>query len=495
MLINSPNISGSLTVTGNATISGSLNVAGGINATITGSATSASYVEYSNVANKPTLVSGSSQISFNGIVDKPTLVSGSSQVTYSGLSGIPSGIVSSSAQVGGYGIFATTGSNTFVGSQTITGSIFGTGSLTIDGCITATGQIVAQTINVQQVTSSIVYSSGSNIFGTDISNTQQFTGSMLITGSLCVAGAGTFSSTVTATGGTFINGSNQNTLGSGALSLLNYSSYNSSANQNVTLGLGLNDAVNNNIAYQYNLGVGGNASGQNLSLTSKRNNTTDLTILGINGTTGNVGIGTACPSERLDVVGGGLASGNGTIKTGITYSSFGLVGTFSNHDLGVITNSAQRMLISSTGIACFACQVCSPRFVGPLTGNVNGYPIIAQTSCLLGGASADVTVYFTSSVAITYGVNDYSIASYLDDNSAEFSSVRALIPYNYYASTTSTVNLASYIDGIHCHSALVVAVCKLVNSNTNCIAVRFAKSSGNVSGYRIVVTSNGITQG
>jgi hypothetical protein len=179
MLINSPNISGSLTVTGNATISGSLTVAGGINATITGSATTASYVEYSNVANKPTLVSGSEQVSFNGIIDKPTLVSGSSQVTYSGLTGIPAGIVSSSAQVGGYGIFATTGSNQFNGSQAITGSL------------TVTGQVVAQTLNVQQVTSSIVFSSGSNIFGNDLGNTQQFTGSVSVTGSLTVTTAGT----------------------------------------------------------------------------------------------------------------------------------------------------------------------------------------------------------------------------------------------------------------------------------------------------------------
>jgi hypothetical protein len=202
MLINSPNISGSLTVTGNATITGSLTVAGGINAAITGSATTASYVEYSNIANKPTLVSGSEQVSFNGItdkptlvsgseqvsfngiVDKPTLVSGSAQITYSGLSGIPSGIVSSSTQITGYNIFATTGSNQFNGSQAITGSL------------TVTGQVVAQTLNVQQVTSSIVFSSGSNIFGNSLSNTQQLTGSVSVTGSLGVAGASTFSSNV-----------------------------------------------------------------------------------------------------------------------------------------------------------------------------------------------------------------------------------------------------------------------------------------------------------
>jgi hypothetical protein len=162
MLINSPNISGSLTVTGNATISGSLNVAGGINATITGSATTASYVEYSNVANKPTLVSGSTQVSFNGItdkptlvsgseqvsfngiVDKPTLVSGSSQITYSGISSIPSGIVSGSAQIAALG-YATTGSNTFQANQVITGSLFISQNL-----------VVAGSSSIQYISSSVV---------------------------------------------------------------------------------------------------------------------------------------------------------------------------------------------------------------------------------------------------------------------------------------------------------------------------------------------------
>jgi hypothetical protein len=145
---------GSNQFNGNQTVTGSLTVTGGI----TGSVTTASYVEYTGVANKPTLVSGSAQ------------------VTYSGLTGVPAGIVSSSAQVGGYNVFATTGSNQFNGSQAVTGSL------------TVTGQVVAQTLNVQQVTSSIVYSSGSNIFGNSLGNTQQFTGSVSVTGSLTVNG-------------------------------------------------------------------------------------------------------------------------------------------------------------------------------------------------------------------------------------------------------------------------------------------------------------------
>ena len=169
---------GSNQFSGSQTITGSLTVTGNITGNITGSASTASYVEYTNVANKPALISGSSQVTYSGLTGVPSgIVSGSAQVTYSGLTGVPSGIVSGSAQISDFGIFATTGSNGFNGSQSITGSL------------TVTGQVVAQTLNVQQVTSSIVYSSGSNIFGNSLGNTQQFTGSMLVTGSLTSNGA------------------------------------------------------------------------------------------------------------------------------------------------------------------------------------------------------------------------------------------------------------------------------------------------------------------
>ena len=60
-----------------------------------------------------------------------------------------------------------------------------------------TGAITAQTLNVQQVTSSIVYSSGSNIFGNSVSNTQSMTGSVGISGSLAVTGASTITDVLT----------------------------------------------------------------------------------------------------------------------------------------------------------------------------------------------------------------------------------------------------------------------------------------------------------
>jgi hypothetical protein len=74
------------------------------------------------------------------------------------------------------------------GSAEITGSLKVIGNTTITGSLVVTGQITAQTLNVQQVTSSIVYSSGSNIFGSSLSDTQQLTGSVSVTGSMNVNG-------------------------------------------------------------------------------------------------------------------------------------------------------------------------------------------------------------------------------------------------------------------------------------------------------------------
>jgi hypothetical protein len=77
----------------------------------------------------------------------------------------------------------------FTGSAIISGSLDVTGSLKVTGSITSTGTLTAQTLIVQTITSSVVYSSGSNVFGNDLANTQVLTGSVTITGSLAVNGS------------------------------------------------------------------------------------------------------------------------------------------------------------------------------------------------------------------------------------------------------------------------------------------------------------------
>jgi hypothetical protein len=112
-----------------------------------------------------------------------------------------------------------TGSNQFNGNQTITGSL------------TVTGQITAQTLNVQQVTSSIVYSSGSNIFGNSLSDTQQLTGSVSVTGSMNVNGTPVSVGTGSAGQVAFWDGTSSQTGDSGLFW----------DNTNKRLGIGLNN--------------------------------------------------------------------------------------------------------------------------------------------------------------------------------------------------------------------------------------------------------------
>ena len=242
---------GSNTFIGNQIVTGSLTVTGGINATITGSASSASYVEYTDVANKPALVS-------------------------------------SSAQIVGYNIFATTGSNQFNGSQAITGSL------------TVTGQVVAQTLNVQQVTSSIVYSSGSNIFGNSLSNTQQFTGSVSVTGSLAVNGAGTFAGSVAATNNVLIS------LGS-----------TSTASTGGTLWLTTNNNTERAAAIRAITQTTDNAHDL-LFFTNSSFSTPSERVRITSG--GNVGIGTTSPIDFIDA-GLGLAIINTTGRSGLSLGS------------------------------------------------------------------------------------------------------------------------------------------------------------------------------
>jgi hypothetical protein len=61
-------------------------------------------------------------------------------------------------------------------------------SASIDGDLNVSGKIVAREILVEFVSASVIYSSGSNIFGDSTADSQQFTGSVEITGSLTVDG-------------------------------------------------------------------------------------------------------------------------------------------------------------------------------------------------------------------------------------------------------------------------------------------------------------------
>jgi hypothetical protein len=136
--------------------------------------------------------------------------------TTNSITGSPNFTISGSTMtVTGSLIVSGSGTFTNIGPAVMSGSLNISGSLTVGGSnvvlsnqtsslnvstasfaatassadnLLVRNTLTAQTLVVQTITSSIVYSSGSNIFGNAIGNTQTFTGSLLVTGSSTITG-------------------------------------------------------------------------------------------------------------------------------------------------------------------------------------------------------------------------------------------------------------------------------------------------------------------
>jgi hypothetical protein len=221
------------------------------------------------------------------------------------------------------GTYATTGSNTFAGIQTVNSNLVVTGSIT------------AQTLVVQTVTSSVVYSSGSNVFGNNIANTQVLTGSVTVTGSLAVVTTGT-EFQVNSTGVNLGNVLTDSHVISGSLRV-NPNGLFVSSSGNVGIGSTTPKEALEIVGLYGNIRIYGRAGISNNAITSNmyydgtnwvRDNGSygaaqvvlsaqlGAIIFGTTGSavgdatermritsTGNVGIGTSSPSEQLSLMG------------------------------------------------------------------------------------------------------------------------------------------------------------------------------------------------
>jgi hypothetical protein len=85
------------------------------------------------------------------------------------------------------------------GSQDLIGNLSVIGNETITGNLTVSGKIQATELFATYISSSIIYSSGSNKFGDASNDKQEITGSLGISGSLLVSGSIKFDSTNVAT--------------------------------------------------------------------------------------------------------------------------------------------------------------------------------------------------------------------------------------------------------------------------------------------------------
>jgi hypothetical protein len=196
MKIFDPKLTGSIeilnTITGDVTLAGNLNVEGGLGGAVTGSAT-ASYIEYTNIDNKPVLLSGSAQIatdisgsftslssSLEGRVSSQESFSSSLDSTYATDAQVSTAVSSLNAATSSYALENSISGSFTSTSQSLASELLKNTTDTLTGDLTVTGTITAQDLHVQEVTSSIVYSSGSNILGNQSSDNQTLKGSTQI---------------------------------------------------------------------------------------------------------------------------------------------------------------------------------------------------------------------------------------------------------------------------------------------------------------------------
>jgi hypothetical protein len=289
------------------------------------------------------------------------------------------------------GSYATTGSNQFKSDQVITGSL------------TVTGFIDAQELRTTYISSSILYRSGSTKFGDELSDTHVFTGSMLISGSVTTTGnVGIGGQIVLNTSNNQIRSGNElrfyrpdnaiytqlydgggangfvidnrngdgfslqsvgtNQLRISSTGAATFSSSVTASGAISTSGTGLNASVriNNTTA---STGVDWHLYSLNNGNFGLYNNTGGTYALQIS-SSGNVGIGTNNPGQKLEVVGGEIKAGRvdsneegGQVSfgrasdnaTGWYIDSYGSTSTPALRFVDV-SNSAIRMTITSGGV-------------------------------------------------------------------------------------------------------------------------------------------------
>ena len=79
--------------------------------------------------------------------------------------------------------------STVTGDINITGSLVSTGDMTVNGNMTVEGTLTAQEFHTENISSSIVFSSGATQFGDTLDDNHTFTGSLLVTGSYSLNGS------------------------------------------------------------------------------------------------------------------------------------------------------------------------------------------------------------------------------------------------------------------------------------------------------------------
>jgi hypothetical protein len=298
---------------------------------------------------------------------------------------------------------------------------------------TVGGTLTAQTINVQIITSSIEFNTGSTRNGALSTNTHQFTGSVLMSGSLTVGGASTFSDKI----------------GIGGTS--SYTSFNIATGNDTQMALGTTTTAQtvgvffadgpstNTSNYKWEYGKG---TANNFFIYSYG---TAANALSIAYATGNVGIGTSSPTFKLEVTssGDGLSVTTSNSSQALRLSSatnnntlfrinnfngnfYDIQNQPSDNSLVIDYNDAERIRITSGGQVGVATTTIASAF-NMQVGNNSG--VIATTILRLQDSylSGTTGYYGAQITAVDNGVDGHNLLFQTRANATSVFSTRMTI--------------------------------------------------------------------
>jgi len=158
--------SGNIIVTGNTTQTGNIDLTGDITQTgnidLTGDITQTGNIDLTGNTTQ------TGNISLTGEVTQ------SGNYKHTG----DTNHIGSTVQIGNV---AHSGNVTRTGNTIQTGTVSNTGDISITGSLTVTGRVIAEEYHTEFVSSSIIFNSGSTLFGNSQDDTHVFTGSLLVT--------------------------------------------------------------------------------------------------------------------------------------------------------------------------------------------------------------------------------------------------------------------------------------------------------------------------